>query len=49
MGFEIGQRVEVMGHENGLRGSYYAAKIISKGYKGDYEVKYEKLLKNDHS
>lgn len=38
-----------MGHEKGLHGSYYATKIISNDFKDDYEVKYEKLLKNDHS
>lgn len=46
--YEIGQRVEVMGHE-GFQDSYYEAKIISKDFKGDYEVKYETLMGSDNS
>lgn len=47
--YRVGQKIEVIGKEEGFEGSYYAAKVISKEGANQYMVEYGTLLKEDES
>ncbi|CAK8564090.1 unnamed protein product [Lathyrus sativus] len=47
--YEIGDKVEVCSSEEGFRGSYYEATIISRLENGKYVVRYKNLLEDDES
>ncbi|CDP15931.1 unnamed protein product [Coffea canephora] len=49
MGFERGEQVEVVMEDEGFKGSYYPAIIISKKGTSRYKVEYTTLLKDDES
>ncbi|KAF5756450.1 putative Agenet-like domain-containing protein [Helianthus annuus] len=49
MGFERGDIVEILNKEEGLKGSYYPANIISRVSNKDYIVQYRTLLEEDGS
>lgn len=50
MEYRVGQKIEVIGKDEGFEGSYYAAKVISKeGQANQYKVEYFTLLKEDES
>lgn len=51
MEYSVGQKIEVIGKDEGFEGSYYAAKVISKENPTNlqYKIEYFSLLKEDES